>query len=88
MKDFASTLKHLFKDAYPAESMASTVILQCFLTGLCPEIGCQLLLCNRPTTFIDTLKDAEEIEYALIWIRAYMRLNTRRDSQNILIVLH
>ena len=67
MKDFASTLKRLFKDAYPAESMASAVLLQHFLTGLHPEIGHQLLLRNRPATFTDALKDAEEIEYALVF---------------------
>ena len=65
VKDFASTLKQLFKDAYPAESIASAVLLQHFLTGLCPEISCQLLLRNRPETFANALKDAEEIEYAL-----------------------
>lgn len=65
VKDFASTLKRLFKNAYPDESMASAVLLQRFLTGLRPEIGRQLLLRNRPTTFADALKDAVEIEYAL-----------------------
>ena len=65
VKDFASTLKQLFKDAYPAESIASVVLLQHFLTGLRPEISCQLLLRNRPETFANALKDAEEIEYAL-----------------------
>ena len=45
--------------------MASAVLLQRFLTGLRPEIGCQLLLCNRPATFADALKDAMEIEYVL-----------------------
>jgi len=48
IKDFASALKHLFKNAYPDESMDSAVLLQRFLTGLCPEIGHQLLLCGRP----------------------------------------
>ena len=66
VKDFASTLKRLFKDAYTAELMTSAVLLlQRFLTGLRPEIGRQLLLRNRPTTFTDVLKDVEEIEYAL-----------------------
>ena len=65
VKDFASTLKRLFKDAYPAESLNSAVLLQRFLTGLRPEIGRQLLLRNRPETFSAALKDAEEIEYAL-----------------------
>ena len=36
-----------------------------FLTGLYPEIGCQLLLQNRPALSSDILKDAEEIEYAM-----------------------
>ena len=48
VKDFASALKRLFKNAYPDESMDSAVLLQRFLTGLCPEIGHQLLLCGRP----------------------------------------
>ena len=65
VKDLASTLKQLFKDAYPAESMASAVLLQRFLTGLRLEIGRQLVLRNKPETFANALKDAEEIEYAL-----------------------
>ena len=65
VKDFAATLKRLFKDAYSAESLDSAVLLQRFLTGLRPEIGRQLLLRNRPDTFTNALKDAEEIEYAL-----------------------
>ena len=65
VKDFASTLKRLFKNAYPEESMTSAVLLQRFLTGLRPEIGRQLLLRNKPNTFADALKAAGEIEYAL-----------------------
>ena len=65
VKDFASTLKRLFKEGYPAESLNLAVLLEYFLTGLCPEIGRQLLLRNQPATFSDALKDAEEIEYAL-----------------------
>ena len=65
IKDFAFVLKQLFKEAYPAESLDSAVLLQHFLTGLRPEIGRQLLLRNRPDTFANALKDAEEIEYAL-----------------------
>ena len=61
VKDFASMLKHLFKNTYLEES----VLLQRFLTGLGPEIARQLLLCNRPENFADALKDAVEIEYAL-----------------------
>ena len=65
IKDFAFVLKQLFKEAYPAESLDSAVLLQHFLTGLRPEIGRQLLLRNRPDTFANALKDAEEIEHAL-----------------------
>lgn len=65
VKDFAATLKRLFRNAYPDESMASAVLLQRFLTGLRPEIARQLLLRNRPANFADALKDAVEIEYAL-----------------------
>lgn len=39
VKDFASTFKRLFKNAYPEESMTSAVLLQRFLTGLRLEIG-------------------------------------------------
>ena len=34
--EYASELKRLFKQAYPDEDMASTVLLQKFLTGLLP----------------------------------------------------
>ena len=63
--DFAGSLKKLYKSAYPGEAITSTVLLQRFLTGLCPEIAHQLLLRNRPTDFTAALKDAIEIEYAL-----------------------
>ena len=59
------SLKKLYKSAYPGEAVTSTVLLQCFLTGLRPEIARQLLLRNRPTDFAAALKDAIEIEYAL-----------------------
>ena len=65
IKNFTFVLKQLFKEAYPAESLDSAVPLQHFLTGLRPEIGRQLLLCNRPDTFANAVKDAEEIENAL-----------------------
>ena len=45
--------------------MDSAVLLQHFLTGLRPEISRQLLLRNRPETFTNALKGAEEIEYVL-----------------------
>ena len=45
--------------------MTSAVLLQRFLTGLCSEIGQQLLLRKKPPNFADALKDAIDIEYAL-----------------------
>ena len=45
--------------------MTSAVLLQCFLIGLRPEIGQQLLLRKKPANFADTLKDAIDIEYVL-----------------------
>ena len=66
------------------------VLLQCFLTELCPEIGCPLLLRIRPATFSDALKDAEEIEY----VQAFNSLGEeihateqQRDSQSVWIAL-
>ena len=65
VSDFASSLKQLFKSAFLAEVMTSSVLLQRFLTGLCPDISCQLLLCSRPTTFTAAVKDATDVEYTL-----------------------
>ena len=45
--------------------MTSAVLLQRFLTGLCPEIDRQLLLKNKPANFTDALKDAIDIKHAL-----------------------
>ena len=44
--------------------MTSAVLLQRFLTGLRPEINCQLLLWKKPADFVTALADAVEIEYA------------------------
>ena len=63
--DYASSLKKLFKVAYPEEAMTSAVLLQRFLTGLLPEISRQLLLRKKPSNFVSALADATEIEYAL-----------------------
>ena len=57
--------------------MTSTVLLQRFLTGLCPEIGRQLLLRNRPVNFADALKDAIDIEYALQFDSSDDTINTK-----------
>ena len=46
--EYASELKRLFKQAYPDEDMASTVLLQKFLTGLHPPIARQRLLKKKP----------------------------------------
>ena len=63
--DYASSLKKLFKIAYPEEEMTSAVLLQKFLTGLRPEISRQLLLRKKPSNFVSALADAVDIEYAL-----------------------
>ena len=63
--DYASSLKKLFKVAYPGEVMTSAVLLQKFLTGHRPEISCQLLLQKKPSDFVSALTDAVDIEYAL-----------------------
>ena len=63
--DFASSLKQLFKSAFPAEAMTSSVLLQRILTGLHPDISRQLLLRTRPTTFTAVVKDATDVEYTL-----------------------
>ena len=41
------------------------MLLQRFLTGLCPEIGRQLLLRTKPTDFPAAVKTAVDVEYAL-----------------------
>ena len=63
--DYASELKQLFKQAYPAKATDSTVLQQKFLTGLQPSIARQLLLKQRPKRLSDAIKDAVAIEYAL-----------------------
>jgi len=65
VSDFASSLKQLFKSAFPTEAMTSSVLLQRFLTGLRPDISRQLLLHSKPTTFTAAVKDATAVEYAL-----------------------
>lgn len=71
--------------------MASAVQLQRFLIGVHPEIGRQLLLCNRPDTFANALKDAEEIEYALAFDGLGKGINAidhKKHGQNVWILLH
>ena len=63
--EYASELKRLFKQAYPDEDMASTVLLQKFLTGLRPPIARQMLLKKKPDNLSVAVKDAVTIEYAL-----------------------
>jgi len=65
VSDFASSLKQLFKTAFPQEAMTSAVLLQRFLTGLRSEISRQLLLRQKPADFTSALKDAMDIERAL-----------------------
>ena len=64
--DFASAIKKLFRQAYPEERVASKVLLQQFLTGLQVPISQQLLLRGRPDQMENAIKDATEVEYALM----------------------
>ena len=45
--------------------MTSPVLLHPFMTGLCPDIGCQFLLKEKPFDFSSAQKDALNIKYAL-----------------------
>ena len=45
--------------------MTSDVLLQHFLTGLLASVSRQVLLCGKPTTFAQAIKNAMEIEHAL-----------------------
>ena len=63
--DFASELRKLFKQAFPEEDTKSVVLLQRFLTGLKPQISCQILLRKRPETLEQAITDAMEVEEAL-----------------------
>ena len=44
---------------------SSTVLLQCFLTGVLPPIRRQLLLWGQPNTLDEAVRDAANVEYAL-----------------------
>ena len=63
--DFLAELKQLFREAYPTEELTSAILLQCFLTGLCPKICQQLLLYGKPDTLERVAEVATTIEYAL-----------------------
>ena len=63
--DFADELKKLFVQAYPNEPTTSTILLQCFLTGLRTPISRQLFLRGKPELLENTMKDVHEVEYAL-----------------------
>lgn len=62
--DFASELKKLFKQAFPEEDTKFAVLLQRFLTGLQPQISCQILLCKKPDSFEQAIADAVEVQEA------------------------
>ena len=81
VSDFASSLKQLFKSAFPAEAMTSSVLLQRFLTGLRPDISRQLLLRSRPTTFTAAVKDATDVEYALEFGGEEVNIHAIRPTQ-------
>ena len=86
--DYASELKQLFKQAYPAKATDSTVLQQKFLTGLQPSIARQLLLKQRPKRLSDAIKDAVAIEYALQFDKSITEakpdLNQSLDPINML----
>ena len=86
--NYASELKQLFKQAYPAKATDSTVLLQKFLTGLQPSIAHQLLLKQRPERLSDAIKDAVDIEYALQFdksiVEAKPDVNQSLDPINML----
>ena len=63
--DYATSLKKIFKEAYPKESGVSTVLSQRFLAGLKPSIRKQVLLKGRPSTLDEAIKTASDIEFAL-----------------------
>ena len=65
VEDFAAELKKFFQRAYPSEDITFGILLQCFLTGLLVPVSRQMLLCGRPATFAQAIKDATETEYAL-----------------------
>ena len=65
MTDFSDALKIVQKCLPWRVHDTSAVLLQHFLTGLCPGIDRQLLLKNKPANFADALKDAIDIKYAL-----------------------
>ena len=65
VEDFAAALRKLFKQAYPGEALASSVLHQRFLTGLRPSISRQLLLRKKPTELSEAIEGAVEVEYAL-----------------------
>ena len=60
---FSEELAKLFSQAYPTEASTSDILLQRFLMGLLPSIGQQLLLCGKPTTLKQAIKDASDIKY-------------------------
>ena len=81
VSDFASSLKQLFKSAFLAETVTSSVFLQRFLTGLRPDISRQLLLRSRPTTFTVAVKDATDVEYALEFGGEEVNIHAIRPTQ-------
>ena len=62
---FVNHLKKLFKQAYPDEDLASSILQQSFLTGLVPHVSQQILLCGKPTTFKQAVQDVKEVKYVL-----------------------
>ena len=72
---------YIFKSAFPAEAMTSSVLLQRFLTGLRLDISRQLFLCSRPTTFTAVVKDATDVEYALEFGGEEVRIHAMRPTQ-------
>ena len=66
MERSAEELSRLFSQVYPMEASTLDILLQQFLMGYyMPSIGWQLLLCGKPNTLKQAIKDATDIEYAL-----------------------
>ena len=79
---FLAELKQLCREAYPTEELTSAILLQRFLTGLCPKI-CQqlLLLLGKPDTLQRAAEDATTIEYAL-------NFETETDDAHKIVAVH
>ena len=85
VSEYAGVLKRLFKQAYPAEGMDSTVLLQRFLTGVRPSIARQMLLLGKkPANLAEAIKDATAVEFALRFDQDKAEQLASAESVNVL----